>query len=48
MKKILVIAVTYHSNKELQAFLESVRRAAEQVKDTMQVDVVIVDNGLDN
>ena len=48
MKKILVIAVTYHSNKELQAFLESVRRAAEKVKNLIQVDVEVVDNGQDN
>ncbi len=48
MKKILVIAVTYHSDKELQMFLESVRCAAERVKDTMQVDVEVADNGADN
>ena len=48
MKKILVIAVTYHSDKELQMFLESVRCAAERVKDTMQVDVEVADNGQNN
>ena len=48
MKKILVIAVTYHSDKELQTFLESVRCAAERVKDTVQVDVEVADNGQDN
>ena len=27
MKKILLICVTYHSDKELHAFVESIRRA---------------------
>ena len=48
MKKILLICVTYHSDKELQAFKESVRRAAERVKDALQVDVEVADNGQDN
>lgn len=48
MKKILLICVTYHSDKELQAFLESVRRAAERVKGCMQVDIEVADNGLNN
>lgn len=48
MKKILVIAVTYHSDKELQTFMESVRCAAEHVKGKIQVDVEIADNGQDN
>lgn len=48
MKKILLICVTYHSDKELHAFLESVQRAAERVKDKMQVEVEIADNGTEN
>lgn len=48
MKKILIIAVTYHSDKELQTFMESVRCAAECAKDTMQVDMQIVNNDLHN
>lgn len=48
MKKYLLICVTYHSDKELHVFLESVRRAAEQVKGQLQVDIEIADNGQDN
>ena len=48
MKKILLICVTYHSDKELHAFVESVRRAAERVKRKMQVDIEVADNGQDN
>ncbi len=48
MKKILVIAVTYHSDAELRSFTESVRRAAERVKGAMQVDMEVADNGADN
>ena len=48
MKKYLLICVTYHSDKELQAFLESVRCAAERVKDQMVVDIEVADNGKDN
>lgn len=48
MKKYLFICVTYHSDEELHNFVESVHRAAEQVKETMQVDIEIVDNGKDN
>ena len=48
MKKYLLICVTYHSDKELHVFLESVRRAAEQVKGQLQVDIEVADNGQDN
>ena len=48
MKKVLFIAVTYHSDAELRSFTESVRRAAERVKGAMQVDVEVADNGADN
>ena len=48
MKKILIICVTFHSNKELQAFLESVHRAAERVKGQMMVDIQVADNGKAN
>ena len=48
MKKYLLICVTYHSDKELQAFLESVHRAAERVEGQMTVDIQVVDNGKDN
>ena len=48
MKKILLICVTYHSDSELHAFKESVRRAAERVKGSLQVDIEVADNGQDN
>lgn len=48
MKKILLICVTYHSDKELQTFLESVHRAAKQVTKKMQIDVEVVNNDLHN
>ncbi len=48
MKKILLICVTYHSDKELHAFVESIRRAAERVKGQLQVDIEVADNGQDN
>lgn len=48
MKKYLLICVTYHSDKELRTFLESVHRAAEQVKGKMQVDIEVADNGKHN
>ena len=48
MKKYLLICVTYHSDEALHVFMESVHRAAEQVKGQMQVDIEIVDNGKEN
>lgn len=48
MKKILLIGVTYHSDKELHAFVDSVRCAAKRVTGKIQVDIEIVDNGQDN
>lgn len=48
MKKYLLIAVTYHSDEALQTFLKSVHRAAERVKERIQVDIEIADNGKDN
>ena len=48
MKKILLICVTYHSDNELHAFVESVHRAEERVKGKMQVDIEVADNGQDN
>lgn len=48
MKKILLICVTYHSDKELHIFVESVHRAAERVKGKIQVDIEVADNGQDN
>ena len=48
MKKYLLIAVTYHSDDALHAFVESVERAAERVKDQLQVDIEVADNGTDN
>lgn len=48
MKKILLIAVTYHSDEALHTFVESVHRAAERVKNEMQVDIEAADNGKDN
>lgn len=48
MKKYLLICVTYHSDEELHAFVASVHCAAEQVKERMQVDVEIADNGKEN
>lgn len=48
MKKYLLICVTYHSDNELHAFVESVRHAAERVKGKIQVDVEIADNGQEN
>jgi hypothetical protein len=48
MKNYLLICVTYHSDEALRQFVESVNRAAERVKDEMQVDIKIADNGADN
>lgn len=48
MKKYLLICVTYHSDEALHTFVESVHRAAERVKDEMQVDIEVADNGKDN
>ena len=48
MKKYLLICVTYHSDEALHSFVESVHRAAERVKDTMQVDIEIANNGQEN
>ncbi|MBQ8939708.1 MAG: hypothetical protein IJ047_05740 [Paludibacteraceae bacterium] len=48
MKKILLICVTYHSDKELQAFMESVHRAAKVVEGQMAVDIQVADNGKEN
>ena len=48
MKKYLLICVTYHSDEALHAFVESVHRASERVKETMQVDIEIADNGKEN
>ena len=48
MKKILLICVTYHSDKELQTFLESVHRAAARAKGIMQIDIEVVNNDLHN
>jgi len=48
MKKILLICVTYHSDNELHAFVESARRAAERVQGRMQVDIEIADSGQNN
>lgn len=48
MKKYLLIAVTYHSDEALHAFVESVLRAAQRVKDQMTVDIEVADNGEDN
>lgn len=48
MKKYLLICVTYHSDKELQTFLESVHCAEEKVKGKIQVDIEVADNGKDN
>lgn len=48
MKKFLLICVTYHSDEALHTFVESVRRAAELVKETMLVDIEIANNGLNN
>lgn len=48
MKKILLICVTYHSDKELHAFMESVHRAAERVKGQLQVAIEVADNGQEN
>jgi len=48
MKKYLLICVTYHSDEALHHFVESVQRAAEQVKGQLQVDIEIADNGKEN
>lgn len=48
MKKYLLICVTYHSDEALHTFVESVHRAAEQVKGKLKVDIEIADNGNDN
>lgn len=48
MKKILLICVTYHSDKELHTFVESIHRAAERVKGQIEVDIQIADNGKEN
>lgn len=48
MKKYLLICVTYHSDEALHAFVESVHRAAERVKNEIQVDIEVADNGNDN
>ena len=48
MKKFLLICVTYHSDKELQVFMESVQRAQKRVNGIMQVDIEVADNGQDN
>jgi len=48
MKKYLLICVTYHSDEALHTYVESVRRAAERVKESMQVDIEIADNGKEN
>lgn len=48
MIKYLLICVTYHSDKELQVFLESVRCAAKRVTGQMVVDIQVADNGKEN
>lgn len=48
MKKFLLICVNYKSDEALQLFLESVHRAAKNVKGLMQVDVKVADNSEDN
>ena len=48
MKKFLLICVNYKSDEALRLFLESVHRAAECVKDLIQVDVKVADNSKDN
>lgn len=48
MKKILFICVTYHSDKELHTFVESVHRAAKAVENHMTVDIKIADNSEKN
>ena len=48
MKKMLLICVTYRSDKELHNFVESVHRAAERVKGKLQVDIEVADNDKDN
>ena len=48
MKKMLLICVTYHSDKELHSFMESVCRAAERVKGALQVDIEVANNEQDN
>lgn len=48
MKRFLLICVTYHSDNELHAFVESVLHAAECVKGRMEVDIEVADNGQDN
>ena len=48
MKKYLLICVTYHSDEALRHFVESVQRAAGQVKGQLQVDIEIADNGKEN
>lgn len=48
MKKILLICVTYHSDKELHTFLESVYRASQRVIGKMHVEIEVADNGQEN
>ena len=48
MKKYLLICVTYHSDEALHNFVESVHRAAERVKISLQVYIEIADNGKEN
>ncbi len=48
MKKYLLICVTYHSDEALRHFVASVHRAAERVKESLQVDIEIADNGQEN
>ena len=48
MKSYLLICVTYKSDEALQTFLSSVSEAASRVKDTLRVDVEVVDNSEHN
>ena len=48
MKKLLLICVNYKSHDALKSFLESVHRAAENAKGTLQVDIEVVDNSEHN
>ena len=48
MKKFLLMCVNFKSDEALKNFLESVHRAAEQVKGKLQVDIKVADNSEDN
>ena len=44
MKHVAIFCVTYHSDKELEQYEASLRKAAEKAKDEVEVDIFIAQN----